>query len=165
MEIYFSKLKLFVYEELGGINRNNYMTYRTKIIDLLEHATFHAARHDVDIKAIDSARFAMCAYLDEKIMEFDGLRNQWMNVLLQQKYYNTNLAGHLFFKKLYQDMKMGRVSARVYWWCLLAGYKGKYGGIDRGIEKIMSDIYQHIDALPRPYQQFLQLRIATHADG
>lgn len=79
-------------------------------------------------EAVDEAIFAICAWTDEHIMNagWQGVSELWPQVMLQMQYFNTNLAGDLFFERM-DSLTNNTCEARgVYAFCLLNGFKGKY---------------------------------------
>ncbi len=78
-----------------------------------------------------SARFAMCAWIDEAIMNSpwnDRLR--WQREPLQRLYYQTTNAGELFFDRLNAIGPHQNDVREVYYLCLAMGFKGRYGNVD-----------------------------------
>ncbi len=79
----------------------------------------------------DSARFALCAWVDEAIMNSpwnDNLR--WQREPLQRLYYQTTNAGELFFDRLNAIGPHDNDVREVYYLCLAMGFKGRYGNAD-----------------------------------
>jgi type IV/VI secretion system ImpK/VasF family protein len=77
---------------------------------------------------VDSALFAVCAWADETIMnaEWAGVSEVWPQLLLQQTFFQTNLAGDLFFEKMDALATQSSLAYDVYALCLANGFKGKY---------------------------------------
>jgi type VI secretion system protein ImpK len=79
----------------------------------------------------DSARFAICAWVDEAIMNSpwnDNLR--WQKEPLQRLYFQTTNAGELFFDRLNAIGAHQHDTREVYYLCLAMGFKGRYGNVD-----------------------------------
>ena len=79
----------------------------------------------------DSARFAICAWVDEAIMNSswnDSLL--WRKEPLQRVYYQTTNAGELFFDRLNAIGAHQKNVREVYYLCLAMGFKGRYGNAD-----------------------------------
>jgi type VI secretion system protein ImpK len=77
---------------------------------------------------VDSALFAVCAWADEAIMnaEWAGVSETWPQMLLQQTFFQTNLAGELFFERMDALSSQSSLAHDVYAMCLANGFKGKY---------------------------------------
>ena len=77
----------------------------------------------------DDARYALAALIDEAAVQEDGpLRDYWSARLLQMRLFSENVAGENFFERLAAlrgDRKRVLV-LRVYYLCLLFGFRGKY---------------------------------------
>jgi type VI secretion system protein ImpK len=78
--------------------------------------------------AVDEAIFAVCAWADEQIMnaQWEGVSEGWSQTLLQMEYFQTNLAGELFFERLDNLSDEALPAQSVYALCLANGFKGKY---------------------------------------
>jgi type IV/VI secretion system ImpK/VasF family protein len=68
----------------------------------LERVKDYGLQAKQDPVAVDEALFAVCAWADEQIMnaQWDGVSEYWAQTLLQMEYFNTNLAGELFFERM-----------------------------------------------------------------
>ncbi len=75
----------------------------------------------------DSARFAVCAWVDEAILGSSwDQKEQWQRELLQRIYYNTAAAGEEFFERLNALGPHQRDVREVYYLCLALGFMGRY---------------------------------------
>ena len=75
----------------------------------------------------DLARYAVCAWVDEKIlMSTWKEKNQWLKNQLQRVYYNTTSAGSDFFMKLNKINVTQKNVLEVYAICMCLGFKGRY---------------------------------------
>ena len=75
----------------------------------------------------DLARFAVCAWVDETIMNSGWAeRNMWLTEQLQRQYYQTSDAGELFFEKLNAIGPHQNQVREVYFLCLSLGFAGRY---------------------------------------
>ena len=75
----------------------------------------------------DQARFAICAWIDEAILNsaWPG-KTEWQKEQLQRIYYRTTDAGQEFFERL-NVLGMQQQDVReVYYLCLVMGFKGQY---------------------------------------
>jgi pSer/pThr/pTyr-binding forkhead associated (FHA) protein len=83
---------------------------------------------DVDI---DHAIFALCAWIDEKILssKWEG-RNQWLKELLQRRLYKTANAGEEFVSRLDRLSPQQREVREVFTYCLSLGFAGPFLGSD-----------------------------------
>ena len=74
-----------------------------------------------------AALFAFCAWLDEMVLcSLWKDKLAWKQHMLQKQYFNTTLAGEVFFEKL-EVFSTGDIALlEVYFYCLKLGFKGKY---------------------------------------
>jgi type VI secretion system protein ImpK len=94
----------------------------------LERVKDYGLQAKQDPVAVDEALFAVCAWADEQIMnaQWDGVSEYWAQTLLQMEYFNTNLAGELFFERMEALPPEASPAQSVYAMCLANGFKGKY---------------------------------------
>lgn len=75
----------------------------------------------------DNARFAICAWIDEAILNSAWQqRSKWQLELLQRVYYQTTDAGEIFFDRLNSLGPHQRDVREVYYLCLAMGFIGRY---------------------------------------
>lgn len=90
-----------------------------------------AKAEKIDPADIADVKYALAAFVDEVVLNTDWPgRDSWADDPLQLHYFGTYLAGEGFFERLEGIKAQGksRVDAlRVYYDCLLLGFKGKYG--------------------------------------
>lgn len=76
----------------------------------------------------EMARFAICAWIDEAIMNSDWKeKSRWQRDPLQRLYYQTTNAGELFFERLNAIGAHQKDVREVYYLCLSMGFMGRYG--------------------------------------
>jgi len=77
---------------------------------------------------VDEALFAVCAWADEVLMNatWPGVSERWVTLLLQQKFFNTNIAGEEFFVRIERLSTSDSLAFDVYAFCLANGFKGKF---------------------------------------
>ncbi len=100
-------------------------------IKLLDEFESKAKAQKFEPGDIADAKFALAAFVDEVVLNADWAgREDWAENPLQLQYFGTYLAGEGFFQKLdglrAQAKSRGDV-LRLYYQCLLLGFKGKYG--------------------------------------
>ncbi|KPC50378.1 type IVB secretion system protein IcmH/DotU [Amantichitinum ursilacus] len=80
--------------------------------------------------AIDQARYAFCALLDEIVLSSDfPLREEWERMPLQLRLFGEHLAGEGFFERLdmlRMDPARNIEALEVFHACLLLGFQGKF---------------------------------------
>lgn len=106
-----------------------------------------SACRELEVPAADGtdARYALVALLDETALRCDGpLREYWLPRLLQTRFFQENRAGEGFFERLasLRDGAKRPGLLRVYYLCLLLGFRGKYEL--RGSELELLDIHEGI---------------------
>jgi type VI secretion system protein ImpK len=75
----------------------------------------------------DLARFAVCAWVDEALLNSPwSFRDYWKREQLQRIYYQTTDAGEEFFDKLNTVGFHQRDVREVYFLCLALGFMGRY---------------------------------------
>jgi type VI secretion system protein ImpK len=75
----------------------------------------------------DQARFAVCAWVDEAILNSDWKEKaQWQREQLQRVYYRTTEAGEEFFERLNAVGFQQRAVREVYYLCLAMGFMGRH---------------------------------------
>ncbi len=85
------------------------------------------------------SRFALCAWIDEMLMNASWKgREQWSRGLLQTKYFQTTNAGEDFFSYLDSIPQNHLALREIYYLCLCLGFKGKY--CKPGDEKFIKDL-------------------------
>jgi type VI secretion system protein ImpK len=82
---------------------------------------------EISLEDYDAARFAVCAWIDEVIMNSPWTnRQQWQMELLQRVHFQTTNAGELFYERL-NALGLHQKDAReVYYLCLAMGFTGRY---------------------------------------
>jgi len=99
-----------------------------KLFDELES---RAKAERLDPDDVAAVKYGLAAFVDEVVLsaEWPG-RDPWAEDPLQLHYFGTYLAGEGFFEKLdalRSQVKTRAEVLRVYYQCLLLGFKGKYG--------------------------------------
>jgi len=75
----------------------------------------------------DQARFAICAWADESILNSPWEeKSRWLGEQLQRLYYRTSDAGEEFFERLNRLAPHQREVREVYYLCLAMGFTGRY---------------------------------------
>ncbi len=96
------------------------------------------------------ARFALCALIDELLMNASWRgRDQWARGLLQTKHFQTTNAGEEFFSYLSSIPQGQGALQELYYVCLCLGFKGKY--CKPGDERIIAELkHALLSALKTP---------------
>ena len=100
-------------------------------IKLLDEFESRAKAQKFESADIADSKYALAAFVDEVVLNADWAgKEDWAENPLQLQYFGTYLAGEGFFEKLEalraQAKSRGDV-LRLYYQCLLLGFKGKYG--------------------------------------
>lgn len=75
----------------------------------------------------DQARFAICAWADESILNSPWQeKSRWLGEQLQRLYYQTTDAGEEFFERMNRLAPHQREVREVYYLCLAMGFTGRY---------------------------------------
>ena len=111
----------------------------------IEQAGRAASRMGFSQQDCDDIRYALVALTDETVLQREGsLREYWLPRLLQLRFFNENIAGEAFFQRLStirRDPARSDV-LRVYYLCLLFGFRGQYGV--RGGQIELADITDRV---------------------
>ena len=98
---------------------------------------------------VELAFFAICAFIDEKLLESDwSEKEEWSKKTLQQSHFDTNIAGELFFSKLdalNENSDVEQQVREVYLYCLAQGFSGCY--FNAGEQAFLQEIIQSNYAL------------------
>lgn len=114
------------------------------IMTLLDRERSKVSNKGYSLNQYDTAFFAVCALIDEKILESDWKhRDEWAKAPMQKQYFDTGIAGTQFFEKLDQlneSNKHEQDIREVYLYCLRQGFCGCY--FDIGEQSRLQDIIQ-----------------------
>jgi type VI secretion system protein ImpK len=103
---------------------------RRRIKELLDDAEREALRVGASPDDIQSAKFALVAFIDETILSSDWPhKEEWTSTPLQLELYDQYDAGEVFFdrlERLRQEPGARAEVLEVYYLCMTLGFKGKY---------------------------------------
>jgi type VI secretion system protein ImpK len=81
-------------------------------------------------ESAEQAKYALAAFIDETVINSDNnCRDAWIAEPLQTQFFNDNLAGENFFKRLESllpDLRRNLDAAEVCYLCLALGFQGRY---------------------------------------
>jgi type VI secretion system protein ImpK len=100
-------------------------------------------------RQVKAVKFALAAFLDETMLASDfPFRDEWEKFPLQLEYFDEHLAGHTFFARLESLLKHIQAEAdvvKVYYLCLLLGFKGQYKmGDERQLAEVIRNTANHL---------------------
>lgn len=98
----------------------------TEFTTQIDTLTADAISDGYDLSVVDSARSAVCIFVDEFINGMPEVGSYWVNKNLQQYYYNTKCGGDLFFLRLNYLLNNPDESLAIYYLCLKLGFRGQY---------------------------------------
>lgn len=106
---------------------------RHRAVAALETFAAEAARHGHDSAAIDDARYALVALLDERALApASAVRSAWLDRPLQLALYDSFAAGEEFFRRLDRWRRPRRAAdaevLEVFHACLALGFQGMHAG-------------------------------------
>jgi type VI secretion system protein ImpK len=103
---------------------------RKSISLLLQELDKQANRYGYSEEDIKAARYALCALIDETILNSRwSFRDKWADQPLQSEYFGDYMAGERFFDLLDRVRQKGRLKAdllEIFCICLILGFQGKY---------------------------------------
>jgi type VI secretion system protein ImpK len=98
---------------------------RARVLQLL--AESQKAADEFPDADYDQARFAICAWIDEAVMNSQWAeRTAWQREPLQLKFYQTTNAGEIFFDRLNSLAGHQNDVREVYYLCLAMGFMGRF---------------------------------------
>lgn len=104
-----------------------YDEVEANIRDLLKDSEAIAAQGPFNFDEYDQARFAICAWIDEAILNSTwNQKKLWAKNQLQQLHYETSNAGEEFFDRLDVIGLHQKGVREVYYLCLALGFAGRY---------------------------------------
>lgn len=123
------KLALHLEREAGD---SDAATLAARFDDALKEFEAHAARANIPLANIRLAKYALVAFIDQKVLTSDlVLKDAWLEKPLQMTYFDDFNAGEEFYVKLDQvrnSNDQGRFDVtEVYYLSLVMGFTGKYG--------------------------------------
>lgn len=129
----------------------------------------HRAREaGYDSESVDLILYAVIALADEVVMSGSGpLREAWSIKPLQLVYFGDALAGENFYANLARAREARNLDVvRVYYLCLLLGFRGRYAASEREAERTV--LLEHTRAelkaaLPLP--DLLAPDVTSHAEA
>ncbi|MBI5016524.1 MAG: DotU family type IV/VI secretion system protein [Deltaproteobacteria bacterium] len=100
---------------------------RDTIRELLNRSAQGMRAAGVDPRDYDEARFAVCAWVDETILNMPWThREEWLRSMLQSELYGTTRAGEEFFDRLNALRSDQNPVREVYYLCLCLGFIGRF---------------------------------------
>ena len=108
-------------------NTEVYEDFRQKCVSCLEQAKKDAEECDVSELERELALFAVVVWLDEIVLcSTKPVAQVWRIELLQRSYFQTSIGGELFFERMSKLEEAHIEARRVFVFCLLNGFRGKY---------------------------------------
>ena len=128
-----------------------YEKVKSKYSELISESKAISEEKGFSEKHWEKAFFAICAWIDEKVLcSVWDKKSLWQMTLLQREHFNTSNAGEVFYSRL-ENLNNDDISIReVYTFCLILGFKGKYFQVKDKIEleKIIKMNLEIITGLP-----------------
>jgi type VI secretion system protein ImpK len=104
-----------------------YEQVKADVLRLLTQSEGCLKRGVVPPEDYDLARFAICAWVDEALLNSAwGQKGLWQREQLQRLYYRTTDAGEEFFERLNAVGFQQREVREVFYLCLALGFMGRY---------------------------------------
>jgi type VI secretion system protein ImpK len=121
---------LLIFHIHGGNDPGHPEDLRKSIALLLQNIDREAKRYGHSEEDIKATRYALCALIDETILNSRwSFKDQWAERPLQLEYFGEHMAGERFFDLLDRVRQKGRRKAElleVFCMCLILGFQGKY---------------------------------------
>jgi type VI secretion system protein ImpK len=121
---------LLIFHIHGGNDPGHPEDLRKSIALLLQNIDREAKRYGHSEEDVKATRYALCALIDETILNSRwSFKDQWAERPLQLEYFGEHMAGERFFDLLERVRQKGRRKAdllEVFCMCLILGFQGKY---------------------------------------
>jgi len=132
-----TEISLFALGMHDRASASQFSSVHTGALKLLDEFESKAKAQKFDPADIADSKYALAAFVDEVVLNADWAgREDWAEDPLQLHYFGTYLAGEAFFEKLERLRSQAKIRSdvlRLYYQCLLLGFKGKYGIANREI--------------------------------
>lgn len=116
-----------LFKKTCALNQPPFDQVNGRIRQLIQDSAQKMITAGVDPRRYDDARFAMCAWIDETVMNSPWQhRTAWQRALLQSEYYNTINAGAEFYDRLNQLHPDENEVREIFYLCLGMGFAGRY---------------------------------------
>lgn len=123
--------------------RTDARSLRLKLIQMLDQISADGAAHAIDPSELESARFALAAWVDETILKSTWAgRNDWQHELLQSSLFGTNKAGDEFYDRLASLPADFNQAREIYFLCLVNGFEGRHVGDDGARHELARQLYE-----------------------
>jgi type VI secretion system protein ImpK len=100
---------------------------KADVTRLLSQSEALSRKGETSREEFDTARFAVCAWVDEAILSSPwSQKNLWQREQLQRIMYNTTEAGEEFFDRMNALGFHQREAREVYYLCLALGFMGRH---------------------------------------
>lgn len=137
---------------------------RKRVLDSLELFSQRCAEQDRPANAIELARFALVAYIDEAVLASNRPdKHEWMAWPLQLELFSEQTAGHKFFEcldKLRQEPQHNIEMLELFYACLRLGYKGAYSlRGDEQLKSLEKGLYLDIEAAKESPDEILSVPV------
>ena len=123
----------------NGVNDVDYERVKADIDRLIVNSRDCAINSGFSQEDYELAKFAVCAWIDERVLESHwSHKHLWQREQLQRRYFNTTNAGEEFFEKM-NSLGPHQLDVReVYYLCLCLGFLGRYcqEGDDQLLEQV-----------------------------
>lgn len=124
-------MELFAYVSLlterSEGNEPSFDRVKDDIDQLLKKSQDCAIQAGFGQEDYELARFAICAWIDEKILSSRWIhKDKWQKQQLQRRLYNTTNAGEEFFDRMNELGPHQRDVREVFYMCLCLGFVGRF---------------------------------------
>jgi type VI secretion system protein ImpK len=115
------------FQKTVGRKQPAYEQVKADILRLLTQSEGCLKRGLIAKEAYDQARFMICAWVDEALLNSSwSQKHQWQKEQLQRLYYHTTEAGEEVFERLNALGLQQREVREVFYLCLALGFMGRY---------------------------------------
>lgn len=125
-------------------------TLQRRIIDYVEKLRTSARESGLSERDANDIAYAIVALVDEvALSKPDPLRGYWLSRPLQMYFFNENIAGEGFFRRLdaLRGQPQRRDALRAYYLCLTLGFQGQYAmrGGDMELMRLLESLRDEME--------------------
>jgi type VI secretion system protein ImpK len=136
---------------LAMVSHHDVMALRNQVLEEIKAFENNARVMGVDPDVTYTSRYVLCAVIDEAVLNtIWGSSSPWANQSLLSTLYNETTGGERFFvilDRLLKDPNANLDLLELMFICISLGFKGRYGVMDRGqekLEELRNFVFEHI---------------------
>jgi type VI secretion system protein ImpK len=136
---------------LAMVSHHDVAGLRTQVLEEVKAFEDKARVMGIDPEVTYTSRYVLCAFIDEAVLNtIWGSNSSWANQSLLSTLHNETSGGETFFvilDRLLRDPNANLDLLELMFICISLGFKGRYGVMDRGqekLEELRNIVFEHI---------------------